>query len=112
MSSSPPVSPLPPKTPIPADSPLFSKPPLDTKRKRYKSFSRDIRRSRRTSQARSVEKSETPVSATTLKSGDSVTFIIKKHQRGKDGWKIMPEDQSFNIKLNASILAQAVETVR
>ena len=60
----------------------------------------------------SVLQSETQVSATTLQSGDSVTFIIKKHQRGKDGWKIMPEDQSFNIKINASILAQAVETVR
>ena len=60
----------------------------------------------------SVSQSETPGTATKLKSGDTVTFIIKKHQTGKEGWKIMPEDQSFNITLNASILAQAVETVR
>ena len=47
-----------------------------------------------------------------LKSGQSVSFLIKKHRFGKEGWKIMPEDESFDIKLNASILAQAAETVR
>ena len=60
----------------------------------------------------SVSQSETPGTATKLKSGDTVTFIIKKHQTGKEGWKIMPEDESFNIKLNASILGQAAHTVR
>ena len=47
-----------------------------------------------------------------LKTGDSVSFLIKKHKFGKEGWKIMPEDESFDIKLNARILSQAVETVR
>ena len=50
--------------------------------------------------------------ASTLKTGDSVSFLIKKHSFGKEGWKIMPEDESFNIELNAPILAQAVQAVR
>ena len=47
-----------------------------------------------------------------IKTGDSVSFLIKKHNFGKEGWKIMPEDESFDIKLNAPILSQAVQTVR
>ena len=47
-----------------------------------------------------------------LKSGDSVTFLIKKHKFGKEGLKIMPEDENLNLKINGHILEQAVETIR
>ena len=47
-----------------------------------------------------------------LKKGDSVTFLVKKHKFGKQGWKLMPEDEHFNFKINGHILEKAVQTVR
>ena len=52
------------------------------------------------------------VSQREIKSGDQVTFLIKKNKYGKDGWKLMPEDENFNLKQNGHILAQAVEALR
>ena len=50
MSTSPPMSPM-PRTPIPIDSPLFNNVPGESRRKRYKSFSRDIARRARSQKA-------------------------------------------------------------
>ena len=50
MSTSPPMSPM-PRTPIPIDSPLFNNAPGESRRKRYKSFSRDIARRARSQKA-------------------------------------------------------------
>lgn len=47
-----------------------------------------------------------------LKKGDSVTFLVRKHKFGKQGWKLMPEDEHFNVKVNGHILEQAVQAVR
>ena len=47
-----------------------------------------------------------------IKKGDSVTFLVKKNKYGKQGLKIMPEDENFNLKVNGHILEQAVQTVR
>ena len=38
--------------------------------------------------------------------------MIKKHKFGKEGWKIMPEDEKFNLKVNGNILEQAVQAIR
>jgi len=59
-----------------------------------------------------VVKAEDPAQTQILKKGDTVSFLIKKSKFGKEGWKIMPEDGSFDLKTNGHILEQAVETVR
>lgn len=57
-------------------------------------------------------KLSSPAPQREVKSGDQVTFLIKKNRYGKDGWKLMPEDENFNLKQNGHILAQAVEALR
>ena len=47
-----------------------------------------------------------------VKKGDSVSFVIKKQKFGKEGYRIMPEDERFNLKVNGHILEQAVEAIR
>ena len=41
-----------------------------------------------------------------------MTFLVRKHKFGKQGWKLMPEDEHFNVKVNGHILEQAVQAVR
>ena len=44
--------------------------------------------------------------------GQEVTFKIKKSTLGRIGWKIMPEDDSLNLKMNKDILNQVLERIR
>ena len=44
--------------------------------------------------------------------GKEVTFLIKKSMSGRVGWKIMPEDDNLNLKINATILEQVMTRIR
>ena len=44
--------------------------------------------------------------------GKEVTFLIKKSLSGRIGWKIMPEDDNLNLKINATILEQVMARIR
>ena len=44
--------------------------------------------------------------------GQEVTFKIKKSTLGRIGWRIMPEDDSLNLKMNQEILNQVLEKIR
>merc|ERR1711892_1214611 len=64
------------KTDIPADSPLLTKPPVDSRRRRFRSLNKDLRRARsfRASRERSSEQAATE--PTPSLSGQSVSVII------------------------------------
>eukprot|EP00092_Neocalanus_flemingeri_P046264 GFUD01052027.1.p1 GENE.GFUD01052027.1~~GFUD01052027.1.p1 ORF type:complete len:199 (+),score=70.60 GFUD01052027.1:103-699(+) len=117
-----PLSPLPPqypqqaqsppsKTPIPSDSPLFSQPVVDESRKQLKSFTKSLRRARSFKAAREkIEKKEEGSEADLR--GQEVTFLIKKSLSGRIGWKIMPEDEKMNLKINKECVGQVMEKIR
>ena len=44
--------------------------------------------------------------------GQEVAFRIKKSTLGRIGWRIMPEDDSLNLKMNQDILNQVLEKIR
>ena len=44
--------------------------------------------------------------------GQEVTFKIKKSTLGRIGWKIIPEDDTLNLKMNQDILTQVLERIR
>lgn len=44
--------------------------------------------------------------------GTEVTFLVKKSLSGRIGWKIMPEDDNLNLKINAQILEQVMARIR
>ena len=39
--------------------------------------------------------------------GDRVTFLVKSHRAGREGWKIMPEDERLSLAGNSAVLQQA-----
>ena len=41
-----------------------------------------------------------------------VTFKVKKSTMGRTGWKIMPEDESLNLKMNKDIMDQVLDRIR
>eukprot|EP00092_Neocalanus_flemingeri_P048999 GFUD01056167.1.p1 GENE.GFUD01056167.1~~GFUD01056167.1.p1 ORF type:complete len:230 (+),score=68.73 GFUD01056167.1:68-691(+) len=117
LSSSTPESDI-RKPAIPADSPLLTKPPTDSRRKRFCSFNKDLRRARRFRASRereiSAEKSPSPCNPPPSPSlqGHCVTFLIKKSLTGKVGWKIMPEDDNLNLRMNCQVLEQVLTRIR
>ena len=44
--------------------------------------------------------------------GKEVSFLIKKSMSGRVGWKIVPEDDNLNLKINATILEQVMSRIR
>ena len=56
--------------------------------------------------AKDVTEPEVPVA------GKEVTFKVKKSTLGRIGWRIMPEDDSLNMKMNQEILNQVLEKIR
>jgi len=99
------------KTPVPSDSPLLKKIQQDPIIKRIRSFNKSLKKAHsfRISREKSVEPNkevEEPVS------GQEVTFRIKKSTLGRIGWKIMPEDDSMNLKMNQDILNQVLDRIR
>eukprot|EP00092_Neocalanus_flemingeri_P001436 GFUD01001534.1.p1 GENE.GFUD01001534.1~~GFUD01001534.1.p1 ORF type:complete len:196 (-),score=72.29 GFUD01001534.1:121-708(-) len=122
ISSSSSVSPLPPqfpaytdnipaKTSIPSDSPLFSQPSDDETRKRFKNFNKTVRRARSFRAARERIQQQVEEPELNLR-GQEVTFLIKKSLAGRIGWKIMPEDEKMNMKMNKECVEQVMERIR
>ena len=54
------------------------------------------------------EKVETPV----MMLNNEITFKVKKSKLGRAGWKIMPEDETLNLKINRNILNDVLERIR
>jgi len=100
------------KTPVPADSPLLQKAVVNPSIKRIKSFNKSLRRARSFRMSR--EKSCDPEKASTTNPdlGTEVTFLIRKSMSGRIGWKIMPEDENLNLRLNKNILEEVMSRVR
>merc|ERR1711892_1217476 len=100
------------KTHIPSDSPLLTKPPVDSRRRRFRSFNKDLRRARsfRASRERSSEQAATEPAPSL--SGQSVSVIIKQYLPGKGGWKIMPEDQNIDLRTNHEVVEQVLARLR
>ena len=48
----------------------------------------------------------------TLQVGQEVSFTIKKSLSGRVGWKIMPEEENLNLRVNASVLEQVMNRIR
>ena len=44
--------------------------------------------------------------------GQEVTFLIKKSLSGRIGWKIMPEDETLNMKMCSACVEQVMERIR
>ena len=45
-------------------------------------------------------------------SGQEVTFLIAKTMSGRIGWKIMPEDENINIRMNREGVDQVMQRIR
>ena len=41
-----------------------------------------------------------------------ITVKVKKSSLGRAGWKIMPEDETLNLKMNKEILEQVLDRIR
>ena len=41
-----------------------------------------------------------------------ISFKVKKSKLGRTGWKIMPEDETMNLKINKKILDEVLERIR
>ena len=114
---------------VPEDSPLLTKPPLDSRRKRYRSFNKDLRRAKsfRASRERSSEKvvyhctshlsidfclqAPAPFVQTVLP-GQKVAFSIKKHNTGRGGWKIIPEEDNIDLKMMPKLMEEVMKRIR
>ena len=43
---------------------------------------------------------------------NEITFKVKKSKLGRTGWKIMPEDDTMNLRVNKKILDEVLERIR
>ena len=48
----------------------------------------------------------------TLLTRKEVTFKVKKTTTGRMGWKIMPEDEGLNLKINKDVMDQVMDRIR
>merc|ERR1711997_587278 len=102
------------RTPVPSDSPLLSKVRPDPILKRIRSFNKSLKKASSFRAAREKtsdlvrEKVETPV----LMLNNEITFKVKKSKLGRAGWKIMPEDETLNLRINRNILSDVLERIR
>ena len=44
--------------------------------------------------------------------GQEVTFLIRKSMSGRIGWKIMPEDETLNLRMNCGCVEQVMQRIR
>ena len=44
--------------------------------------------------------------------GEWVTFLIKKSVIGRNGWKIMTENEAMNLRLNRETIEMVTEKIR
>jgi type IV secretory pathway VirB10-like protein len=112
----PPPSPAVTRTPVPQDSPLLQKAvPQDPILKRIRSFNKSLKKAQSfrltRAKSKSVEKILEPEVEETF-SGREISFKVKKTMMGRIGWRIMPEDDSLNLKMNKDILNQVLESIK
>jgi len=112
----PPPSPVVTRTPVPSDSPLLQKAvPQDPILKRIRSFNKSLKKAQSfrltRAKSKSVEKVLEPEVEETF-SGREISFKVKKTMMGRIGWRIMPEDDSLNLKMNKDILNQVLERIK
>jgi len=112
----PPPSPAVVRTPVPQDSPLLQKAvPQDPILKRIRSFNKSLKKAQSfrltRAKSKSVEKIVEPEVEETF-SGREISFKVKKTMMGRIGWRIMPEDDSLNLKMNKDILNQVLESIK
>merc|ERR1719150_2936829 len=111
----PPPSPAIVRTPLPPDSPLLQKAPQDPILKRIRSFNKSLKKAQSfrltRAKSKSVEKVVEPEPEETF-SGKEISFKVKKTMMGRIGWRIMPEDDSLNLKMNKDILNQVLERIK
>jgi len=103
------------KTPIPADSPLFAQPPVNESIKQLKNFNRSLKKAQSFRAAREkIDKTQSRCSSVpdVPISGEWVTFIIKKTTLGRNGWKIMTENENMNLRVNREIIDLVTERIR
>jgi len=112
----PPPSPAVTRTPVPQDSPLLQKAvPQDPILKRIRSFNKSLKKAQSfrltRAKSKSVEKIVEPEVEESF-SGREISFKVKKAMMGRIGWRIMPEDDSLNLKMNKDILNQVLERIK
>jgi len=102
------------KTPVSADCPLLKKSPQDPVRRRLRSFNKSLKKAQSFRISREKMCPQKSVSQPILepKERREVTFIVRKSMLGRIGWKIMPEDENLDLKMNKDILGQVLERIR
>merc|ERR1711997_626834 len=114
----PPVLPSPKqertRTPVPSDSPLLSKVRPDPILKRIRSFNKSLKKasSFRAGREKNSELGRERVEAPVMMLNNEITFKVRKSKLGRTGWKIMPEDQTLNLRINRNILNDVLERIR
>ena len=101
---------------MPSDSPLLTKVRPDPILKRIRSFNKSLKkassfraaREKVTEKSEKIEKLESPV----MMLNKEISFKVKKSKLGRTGWKIMPEDETMNLKINKKILDEVLERIR
>ena len=61
-----------------------------------------------TEKCEKMEKMEGPM----MMLNNEITFRVKKSKLGRTGWKIMPEDEAMNLRVNKKILDEVLERIR
>jgi len=101
---------------VPQNSPLLTKIKPDPIIQRIRSFNRSLKKahsfrlSRERTSGPQEDGSKEPAAGTF--GGREVTFKIKKTTLGRIGWKIMPDDESLNLRMNKEILDQVLDRIR
>ena len=54
------------------------------------------------------ENVETPL----MMLNSEISFKVKKSKLGRTGWKIMPEDETMNLRINKKILDEVLDRIR
>ena len=52
------------------------------------------------------------VEAPVMMLNNEITFKVRKSKLGRTGWKIMPEDETLNLRINRNILTEVLERIR
>lgn len=102
------------KTPVSADCPLLKKSPQDPVRRRLRSFNKSLKKAQSFRMSRDKMCLQKSISQPILEPLErrEVTFIVRKSILGRVGWKIMPEDENLDLKMNKDILRQVLERIR
>jgi hypothetical protein len=114
------------KTPVPANSPLLTQvakvgffsfsnfisfQPSGWKLSSTPSYSKTVRRARSFRAGREKVEKEMAEVGPDLR-GQEVTFLIRRSMSGRIGWKIIPEDETLNLRMNCGCVEQVMQRIR